>query len=167
MPGEPSAKAMDSSTKFIIVACVAAFLIIAALAGVYFTVLKKVEATEPEKTVMKYFQSLSDGDMNAFTACFTQQAAPDEKTIGALQKNLSSGTFKYENIKLKTLNQTASDAEVQIRDFTVNASANGQTVKMKMSEIMSGSLIKLKLVNTNGTWLIDTKYQLNAGNGVI
>jgi hypothetical protein len=167
VPYTESVKANEINTKFVVAFCVAALLIVAALAGAYFTVLKKYEPTEPEKVVLKYFESLGRGDINAFVSCFTQQAAPDQAALAAIDKALSTGKFKYEDIKLKTLNQTATDAEVQIKDFTVNASAGGQTVKMKMSKLMSGSQIKLKLVNSNGAWLINSKYQFSTSGGVI
>jgi flagellar basal body-associated protein FliL len=149
---------MGSSAKFVIFACVAMLVLVGALAGYYFVVLKKTEATGPEKTILKYFESVAAGDMNAVASCFTAEAQPDQAVVDTLQKARSAGTFTYEDIKLKTLSETATDAEVQIKDFTVKASGGGQTVKMKMSEILSGSMmITYKLVNSNGTWLINTK----------
>ena len=107
--------------------------------------------------MIKYFDAMSAGNVDEVRTLFTPEAMPSETTLSAFNKLFGMGMIKYEDIKLKTLNQTSTDAKVQIVDVTIRVTAGDQTVTQKLSKIYSSTNITIKLKKVNGVWLIDQK----------
>ncbi len=161
MPGtQPAGAAKRNDTKILAIACVATVVIIALLAGMYFFVLKQHEATAPEQTVLKYFDALSTGDITLLKTLFTPEAAPDQPTLDIISKYTGTGAIKYEDVKLKTLEQNATEATVQLVDFTVKVKSGDQVASQKMSSLMSTAKLVVKLKCVNGAWLLNQKGEL-------
>ena len=161
MPGaQPLGAAKRSDAKTLAIACVATVVIIAVLAGLYFFVLKQHEATAPEQTVLKYFEALSTGDTTTLKSLFTPEAAPDQASLDTLAKYLATVAVKYEDVKLKTLEQNPTDATVQLVDFTVKVKSGDQVASQKMSSLMSTAKLVVHLKCVNGTWVFDQKSAL-------
>ncbi len=133
------------------------------LAAVYFLVLNKsTEATGPERTIVQYFDALSAGDVDTIKSLFTPEAVPDDATLQMLSQLFGGGMIKYEDVKCKTLSETATDAEVELEDVTIIVSMGGESVKQKLSDSgMAFGTIKLK--NVNGAWLINQKGNFPGG----
>jgi len=161
MPGTQSrGAAKRSDAKTLAIACVATVVIIAVLAGLYFFVLKQHEATAPEQTVLKYFEALSTGDTTTLKSLFTPEAAPDQASLDILSKYLATVAVKYEDIKLKTLEKSATDATVQLLDLTAKVKSGDQVASQKMSSLMSTAKLVVHLKYVNGAWLFDQKSEL-------
>ena len=146
-----------SQARLVVIIAVAGLLLVGAFAALYFLVLNKnTEATGPEKAVTMYFDALSAGDTQGIKAAFTTENAPDQAVLEIMEQLLGQGSIKYEDVKLETLSETGTDAEVKLVDFTVVVSMGGQTVRQKMSDLgMPAGTIKMK--NVNGVWLINQK----------
>lgn len=160
MAAGANARSMSSSTRWLVLASVAVLVIVVVLAGIYFLALRKTEATAPEQTVLKYFEAISAGDANTIKTLFTPEAMPDQATLDVVSKYLGAGALKYEDIKLKTLSQTATDAQVQLLDFTVTVNSGGQHVSQKMSSLGTTAKMVIGLKNVNGAWLINQRGQM-------
>jgi archaellum component FlaF (FlaF/FlaG flagellin family) len=52
------------------------------------------------------------------------------------------------------VSETATDATVQLADFTVTVTVSGQTVKQKMSDVFSKGTMVVRLKYSNGKWLL-------------
>ena len=161
MPGtQPAVAAKRNDTKVLAIACVATVVIIALLAGMYFFVLKQHEATAPEQTVLKYFDALSTGDITMLKTLFTPEAAPDQASLDMFAKYLATVAVKYEDVKLKTLEQNTTDATVQLVDFTIKVKSGDQVATQKMSSLMSTAKLVVHLKCINGAWVFDQKGEL-------
>jgi hypothetical protein len=163
VPASGASASRGSQAKWVVIVALATVVLLGILAAVYFLVLNKsTEATGPEKTVVQYFDALSSGDTAMVKTLFTPETVPDDATLQMLSQLFGAGMIKYENVKCKTLSETATDAEVQLEDVTIIVSMGGQSVKQKLSDTgMVTGTIKLK--NVNGAWLINQKGNFPGG----
>src|SRR5659263_174665 len=108
-------------------------LVIAGAAAAYFMILKKHEPSAPEAAVLKYFEVLPTGDIAAIKAMFAPDAQPSDENLSYIQKALKLAPgVKYEDVKLATVSETATAATVQLKDFTVAVTMEGQTVRQNL-----------------------------------
>ncbi len=160
-PGSPAAgsgpvvKAEGSRAKWLVAAGVSVLVILAVLSGVYFLVLnKKTEATGPEGAVLKYFDAISAGDVGALKSMYTPETVPPQASLDMIGQLFGTGMIKYEDIKLKTIKETATDAEVQLLDARVTVSVGGQKTSTNVSDSVDPGKAVFKLKMVNGYWLM-------------
>lgn len=131
----------------------------AASAVVFFTVINKNKLTEPEKTVMKYFDAISSGDVATLKTVFASGSQMDEARLKMMGTMFAGGIIKYQDVKLNTLSESATDATVQLDDAIISISLGGQSIKQKISSMYAKGSITFALKNQNGRWVM-----LNTGN---
>jgi ketosteroid isomerase-like protein len=136
---------------------IAVIVILAVVAGAALYLLvfnKKSEATGPELTVQKYFEALSTGDVAALKSLYTPEAVPPDASLAIIEQLYASGTIKYENLKLETVDETASDAQVRVLDGDLVVTLAGQDQRVKLSEMMAAGVISFKLRQADGNWYV-------------
>lgn len=159
-PGGPPAygpvmKDEGLRTKWLIAAGVSVLVIMAVLAVVYFLVLnKKTEATGPEGAVLKYFDAISAGDVEALKSMYSPETMPPQASLDMIGQLFGTGMIKYEDIKLKTIKETATDAEVQLLDARITVTVGGQKTSSNVSDGLDPGQAIFKLKMVNGYWLI-------------
>lgn len=137
----------------LIAVVVIGIILIGAAAGVYFLVLKKGGGalSEPEKTVHKYFEAISTGDMGSLSSLFTSDTQMTQDQLQIIQTVFGAGTIKFKDVKTKLVSQVGDKAEVKVEDVTVEAM--GQSAKMGQTPLGAMGNVQLKMVG--GQWLID------------
>ncbi|MHB8894053.1 MAG: hypothetical protein ACYC99_02595 [Candidatus Geothermincolia bacterium] len=134
---------------------IAGLLVIGGTALVYFKFLKKTPASGPQGAIVKYFEVLPTGDVQAIKALFAPDAQPSEANLEALKMVSSLGaSIKYENAQMETLTETATDASVHLKDLTISVSMGGQSAKQQLSTYTGGAKLIINLKKVNGLWLL-------------
>ena len=144
----------------LVVIIVIGLVVIAGAAGLYFLKFNKSSGSTtsggPEATVVKYFQVLPSGDLNAIKALFAPDSQPSDTYLQMLSKANSYGAkIEYLNPQVKTVSQNATDAQVQLLDVTISVSMGGQSVQRKLSQFSGGKEMLVNLKNVNGQWLME------------
>jgi hypothetical protein len=130
-------------------------LVIAGAAGAYFFVLKKHEPSGPEAAVLKYFEVLPTGNVEAIKAMFAPDAQPSQENLDYIAKALKMASgVKYQDVKLATLSETPTDATVQLKDLTVAVTMGGHAVKQNLAPFLGGAKIVIYVKYVNGQWLL-------------
>ena len=151
----PGVSDESSQTRWLIAAGVSLLVIMAVLAGVYFLVLnKKTSATGPEGALLKYFDAISAGDVEALKSMYSPESMPAQASLDMIAQLFGTGMIKYEDIKLKTIKETAMDAEVQLLDARITVTVGGQKTSNKVSDYADPKQAVFKLKLVNGYWLI-------------
>lgn len=152
----------DKTRTFIVVAVIIALVVVAGAAGFYFLVIKNSgAATGPEQAVLNYFKALQSGDTAAIKSLYAPGAQPDDLALQLATTMYSSGILKLSDFKLKTLNQTATDATVQVEDATVSVGIAGQSIKQPLSSFNGNRVMAFKLRDVNGKWFIVSDASMN------
>lgn len=151
VPAPKAAAGGESKFPWALVAVFGVGLIIIVVAlSIFFT--RSGGPTEAEETVLAYFEAVSDGDVEKIESLFTEDARPTREEFEELETMLKIAPFEIKDVKLKTIDETASEARVSVQDFTI--SAYGQS--MSMSQMgYTGDLMVIQLRNVSGQWLID------------
>ncbi len=137
---------------------VAGILVIGVSAAVYFLVLKKTSPlTGPENVVIEYFDTLSSGRIESVNTLFAPDCQIPQDTLDKIAKKASESgeNFKYENLVLETLTETATTATVHLKDMTISRNFDGKTETHKLSTVLLGDAkLVIGLKNVNGRWLL-------------
>lgn len=150
----------------LIVVIIASLLVTGAGATAYFLFLRKTGGyTGPAATVEQYLIAEASGDVNTVKSLFTAVNTPTDAQLNAIASAASLADYEYIDIKLKTLEESATRAKVEILDYTFSASAGSQEIKFKLSDLKPSEMkVSLDLAKVDGKWLIDEKIKSNPTN---